>query len=54
MKRLFFGACLLAMPVLAQQTTTVSEFVLAGPYAVLRPFAADTVDVQGKKFDIPL
>ena len=35
----------------AQIKTTVSEFRLAGPYAVSKPFALDTVDVQGKKFD---
>ena len=36
----------------AQTTTEVTEFRLAGPYAVTTPFAADTVDVQGKKFDV--
>jgi dipeptidyl aminopeptidase/acylaminoacyl peptidase len=36
----------------AQQKTEVAEFNLAGPYAVSTPFALDTVDVQGKKFDM--
>ena len=36
----------------AQVKTTVTEFLQAGPYAVAAPFAADTVDVQGKKFDV--
>ena len=35
----------------AQVKTTVTEFRQAGPFAVAAPFAADTVDVQGKKFD---
>ena len=41
----------LAMTAVAQQKTEVTEFRLAGPYAVAAPLAADTVDVQGKKFD---
>ncbi len=36
----------------AQVKTTVTEFLQAGPYAVAAPFAADSVDVQGKKFDV--
>ena len=35
----------------AQVKTTVTEFRQAGPFAVAAPFANDTVDVQGKKFD---
>ena len=35
----------------SSKTTTISEFNLSGPYAVVTPFAADTVDVNGKKFD---
>ena len=35
----------------AQEKTTVAAFLQAGPYAVSAPFALDTVDVQGKKFD---
>ena len=35
----------------AQVKTTVTEFRLSGPFAVTTPFATDTVDVQGKKFD---
>ena len=38
------------IPLYAQQTV-VHEFNHAGPYAVTRPLAFDTVDVQGKKFD---
>ena len=46
-------AGLLAMSVVAaaQEKTVVSEFNLAGPFAVATPFATDTVDVGGKKFD---
>jgi len=35
----------------AQTKTEITEFNLAGPYPIVAPFAADTVDVQGKKFD---
>ena len=35
----------------AQVKTTVTEFLQAGPFAVSAPFAIDTVDVQGKKYD---
>ena len=35
----------------AQQKTEVGAFRLAGPFAVSQPFATDSVDVQGKKFD---
>ena len=35
----------------AQQKTEIRQFNLSGPYAVAAPFAVDTVDVQGKKFD---
>ena len=35
----------------AQVKTHVTEFLQAGPFAVSKPFALDTVDVQGKKFD---
>ncbi len=35
----------------AQQKTEITEFNLTGPYAVSSPFALDTVDAQGKKFD---
>ena len=41
----------LVLSAAAQQKTEVTEFNLAGPYAVSMPFAVDTVDVQGKKFD---
>ena len=35
----------------SQVKTHVTEFLQAGPFAVSKPFALDTVDVQGKKFD---
>ncbi len=40
-----------ALQASAQVKTTVTEFNQAGPFAVSSPFAADTVDVQGKKYD---
>ena len=54
MKKILFLASLsvFALAVAAQAKTEVKEFLLAGPYAVTMPFAADTVDVQGKKFDV--
>ena len=53
MKRLVTTQMLLAIGMMAtaQVKTPVTEFNLAGPYAVSAPFAIDTVDVQGKKFD---
>lgn len=53
MKRLITTQMLLAIGLMAtaQVKTPVTEFNLAGPYAVSAPFAIDTVDVQGKKFD---
>ena len=53
MKRLITTQMLLAIGMMAtaQVKTPVTEFNLAGPYAVSAPFAIDTVDVQGKKFD---
>ena len=39
------------LTVSAQQKTAITEFNIAGPFAVSKPFAIDTVDVQGKKFD---
>ena len=53
-KTLLLGFLLASACTWAQQqttTTTVNEFRLAGPYAVMAPFAADTVDVNGNKFD---
>ena len=40
-----------ALQASAQVKTVVSEFRQAGPFAVSKPFAVDTVDVQGRKFD---
>ena len=53
MKRLITTQMLLAIGMMAtaQVKTPVTSFNLAGPYAVSAPFAIDTVDVQGKKFD---
>ena len=53
MKKLISIQCLLAIGMMAtaQVKTAVSEFNIAGPYAIAAPFALDTVDVQGKKFD---
>ena len=41
----------LALSASAQHKTEVKEFLQAGPFPVSKPFAIDTVDVQGKKFD---
>ena len=35
----------------AQTKTEVTHFLMTGPYAVAAPLAADTVDLNGKKFD---
>ena len=60
MKRIFFyltfyltlsALGLGASSISAQQKTTVSQMNQAGPWAVTTPFTADTVDVQGNKFD---
>ena len=53
MKRLLSMTALAALTLQAsaQVKTEVTEFNQAGPFAVTAPFAADTVDVQGKKFD---
>ena len=52
MKFGIMGALLLMVStVTAQNKTEVKAFNLAGPYAVTAPFAMDTVNVQGKKFD---
>ena len=53
MKRLITTQMLVAVGMMAsaQVKMPVTEFNLAGPYAVTAPFAIDTVDVQGKTFD---
>ena len=54
MKNKLFSAVVLSALTLtasAQQKTEVTTFRLAGPFAVAAPAVADTVDVQGKKFD---
>ena len=48
---LLIAGAMLATMASAQVKTTVTEFSLSGPYPVYQPFAADTVDVQGKKYD---
>lgn len=47
-----FLSFFMAVSVAAQQQTVVTRFNLSGPYAVSEPFAMDTVDVQGRKFDV--
>ena len=44
-------ALLLTTTVAAQEKTEITEFNLAGPFAVSQPFAVDTVNVGGKQFD---
>ena len=51
MKNILFALLLMPLTVSAQQKTAITEFNITGPYAVSKPFAIDTVDVQGKKFD---
>ena len=50
-KLTIMGLAMLALFAQAQQTTVISQFNLSGPYRVSTPFAMDTVDVNGKKFD---
>ena len=40
-----------AMSASSQVKTDITQFNLAGPYAVAKPFAQDTVNVKGEKFD---
>ena len=52
MKQIMSIAMLLfAITTAAQEKTVIRQFNHAGPFAVTAPFALDTVDVQGKKFD---
>ena len=44
-------ALLLTTTVAAQEKTEITEFNLAGPFAVSQPFAVDTVNVGGKQLD---
>ena len=48
---LIIQTLLVATTATAQVKTTVGEFRLTGPYAVTAPLAADTIDVQGRRFD---
>ncbi len=52
-KRMFLsGLVLMALTaVYGQVVTPLHEFSLAGPYAVGQPFATDSVNVAGQKFD---
>ena len=50
-KRVFIPFYLFTLLPLSAAAQQVTEFNLSGPYAVSAPFALDTVDVQGKKFD---
>jgi len=52
MRRIITATLLLAgLSAQAQQKVEVREFNIAGPYAVGQPFQADSVDVNGKKYD---
>ena len=52
MKRIaIFGMLMCALSISAQYKSVIKEFNLTGPFAVGTPFAADTVDVNGRKFD---
>ena len=48
---LLFAIYSSVLSVPAQVKTEVTQFNLAGPYAVSAPLSLDTVDVQGRKFD---
>ena len=53
MKRILLSTLLpvLTLAANAQHKTTVTTFRQAGPFAIAAPLAADTVDLNGKKFD---
>ena len=52
MKRiLIIGMLMTAIAASSQVKTDITQFNLAGPYAVAKPFAQDTVNVKGEKFD---
>jgi dipeptidyl aminopeptidase/acylaminoacyl peptidase len=50
-KAAFLTTVLAGITATAQVKTEVTEFNLTGPFPVETPFAADSVDVQGKAFD---
>ena len=55
MKKVLLTLCALQCSITAataQVKTPVKAFNVAGPYAISTPFAIDSVDVQGKKFDL--
>lgn len=51
MRILFSTLLLVALQASAQQKSEVTTFNQAGPFAVAAPQVADSVDVQGRKFD---
>ena len=52
MKRiLIYGMLMTALTASSQVKTDITQFNLSGPYPVAKPFATDTVDVRGKKYD---
>ena len=48
---ILMSALLTVMTAAAQEQTAITEFNLAGPFAVSQPFSIDTVKVDGTKFD---
>ena len=50
-KSILIAGLMVSLTCAAQVKTEVTTFRQAGPFAVTVPFATDTVDVQGKKFD---
>jgi len=50
-KMILAGVVMLATAASAQQKTEINTFNLVGPFAVSAPMVADTVDVQGRKFE---
>ena len=52
MRRFFIGALgALSVAAAAQQKVTVTSWNMAGPYRVTQPFAMDSVNVSGQKFE---
>ena len=53
MKHIFLSSLLLLAGTMvnAQQVVKVNDFLVSGPFKLVRPLATDTVDVNGKKLD---
>ena len=53
MKHIFLSSLLLLAGTMvnAQQVVKVNDFIVSGPFKLVRPLATDTVDVNGKKLD---